>query len=339
MPALAYESFNPGNQILQGLILGTSPNKRGFLARQALKAITVPPDRLTGKIWVAGVDMGHEGESLKRAPGARHQTVNTAAPTLTDYALTERGCKSQPVDRKLVEGTQFPDRVDRMVGGSLGAALAVDQDKDVRGLMFGTSTGWGTTSSVAALPGGTGISWAPGTPDTDPLYDLDVLRELHIEQSDMEPEDLVLTPSIAKALRQDPKIRKLAGARRFSDALAETRANDTLLCQILSDELEIPKVIVARSRKRTSRVGQSVTSGYVFADNSVWMGILNGAGEAVSEGGVMVQPTAMAIFQSEATRLDNEYNMDQGSYYFYADVNDQVAVLDTRLGCLLHTAL
>jgi len=336
MAPLTYSQFNPNNPILRNVVFGTVPNKKGLLVKKIIKVIQVDATAKNGEFFIAGVNNGASAETLKRAPTAEMQHVPIAPPTTNTYQVTNRSCQHGPVARKFVNNSQYPERVDRYVGGGLGTAITLDQEAEVQKKLYGTGTGWGITTSLALLPDGHGIAW--GNPDCKVMYDLRALKEQFIDNSDMDPEDLVIPAGVANLMAQDSQIQKIAGAARYGDAVAGSMANDGLLARILSDELEIPRVTINRVRKRNTRAGQTYGSGYVASDDSVWMGILNGQGAQTGPEAVMLaEPTALAIFQADALTLESEYRPSRTSWWFFIDTEDAVQVIDPRLGALLHT--
>lgn len=336
MPPLTRAQLNPTSPLIKGLILGIAANKRGTIARTMLKAIPVTAEAAEGKFWIAGTNNGVADKSLKRSPGAKMENIQVDGPSTGSYVTETVSAEAGPIAREIMDGAEYPEKVDRLFAGAIGQAFAIDEDKDVNVAMFSSASGWDTTTTIAALPGGAGVKW--NAAGADILNDFGVMVDLFRDQADTEPLDCVIPYQVAKVMRRDTEIRKMASAMKTGDAMAGMRFNNTQLEKVLAEEFDLARVRVAGTRARTSNSGQTYASGEVF-DDAIWMGILDGTGEQLGSQGLVVQESALTLIQVEDVEIETEYFKNRRSWFVYGNMRRKVQIMDSRLGLLAYDIL
>lgn len=238
------------NEEVHGLLQGMDE----FIASTVGTVIDVDPRDRDGKLWLRNtrMGMGQASVSLRLAPHADYPSINSGDPSTVDYECVQYGGKDE-VSFELYERAQYPGDLIDEAAENVARALLVELETTMSTLLF-TSGNWGSTSTLAALAGGSGVQIG-GLGATE-IADLRIARKLCRDSANgVAPNALIIGYEAFDKLAVATDFRAYYGDSANRTALNE---GDTLAA--LSRALDIPVANISVGRARYETANPSATS-------------------------------------------------------------------------------
>jgi len=336
MSLITRESLRPADPVLAGLVLGNLPNAAGLVSSQ-IPQINVDGTGAKGTIFAmpsaAFLGAGDQN-GLERRPGGEMQPVTVEGPSTVSYEVRSLSCEVGPIPIETVEENLSPIQLDQYFAGVAANALRLAEEKKVADLLFGSTTGWTSTSTIAALSGGAGVQWN-NPAGSSPTNDIEAMIDLYRTNTNGgEPLDVVVGYSLAQSARKHEEFRKLASGLTLSDSGGPLAMTWDMLKRVFQTQWGL-NLIIGKSRRRTNNPGQTTASEDIFGD-AIWIGTLRGQATAWGGMNVGITQAAMAIIRRSDVSLETEWLPRRRSWMIYADMRSIEKVLDVTQGVLAY---
>ena len=332
--ASSYSNLHPVDQILSSLVVEAVPSDSQLIADKLFESIKVPERSGTLLIEQTRNFMGAgAGLDLERAPGADRASIGGFDRSSTTFKALIYSAKDSIAMEDIID-SQYPGSEEQRIAKKVARVMKLAKEKRAADLLFGTSN-FNNSSSTASFGGKFNASGA------EPLSYLHQLKDtVFANAHGINPDTLVMGRDLFRALARNPEVRGYVGTSSAGIASGNLILSDAAVKQVLADVLGIPNIHVGEARVDSAVPGASSSEGYIWTNDSLFMGILKGSDAIVQKGGsVKGMPVAALNFEFGGMVAGQYDDLGKIRRYVYAEECHLFKAIDSNLGYILTDCL
>ena len=332
--ASSYSNLHPVDQILSSLVVEAVPSDSQLIADKLFESIKIPERSGTLLIEQTRNFMGAgAGLDLERAPGADRASIGGFDRSSTTFKALIYSAKDSIAMEDIID-SQYPGSEEQRIAKKVARVMKLAKEKRAADLLFGTSN-FNNSSSTASFGGKFNASGA------EPLSYLHQLKDtVFANAHGINPDTIVMGRDLFRALARNPEVRGYVGTSSAGIASGNLILSDAAVKQVLADVLGIPNIHVGEARVDSAVPGASSSEGYIWTNDSLFMGILHGSDAIVQKGGnVKGMPVAALNFEFGGMVAGQYDDLGKIRRYVYAEECHLFKGIDSTLGYILTDCL
>lgn len=307
---------------LSGFLAAAVQPDSVFKARDAVKGISVDPQRFKGILWsddprqYSGVAELVTGDGMKRAPSATSSKSGDFDPLQANYECIERAHKkflSEADENRSL----FPMREEQRRMSMMGRLFQLELEYECfSGQIFNTSN-W-SNAAVGALVGGKQVAWNAAT--SSPTQDGLAMRQIIRNTRGVYPNVGVITQDVLETLRTHPETLGVYGtvAQGLVNAPSSLPSDDQVI-EKWRQIWRLERLIAVEAMYNTNGTGE-VLSLSDIESGQVWFGCDQGMANASEVvGGVSIEggPVSLLRIDEIQPSADEERVKDPRGKWMY----------------------
>jgi len=333
--ASSYRNIHPVDEILTNLVAEAVPSDSQLIADRVLENIKVPQRSGTLLLETSRNFMGAgSGLDLQRAPGASRARIGGFDRTSTTYKCEIYSSEDSIAMEDIID-SQYPGSEEARIVKKVARVMKLAREKRAADVLF-DGANFNTATSTAQFGGKFDAAGA------EPLSYLHELKDTVFENAhSINPDSLIMGRTLFRALARSPELRGYfqAGTTPNGVASGNLILSDEAVISTLRDILGISNILVGAARQDTAVPGASSSEGYIWTNDSLFMGILHGSDAVQSKSGVRMMPVAAANMVFEDMKAGQYDALDLTRRNVWADESNLIKVIDGNLGFVLTDCL
>jgi hypothetical protein len=328
--ASSYINMHPVDEILSSILVEAVPSDDQLIADKIFETIKVPERSGTLLLETSRNFMGAgAGLDLRTAPGSSRPLIGGFDRSSQTFMIDKYSAEDF-IAMEDIADSQYPGSEEARAAKKVARVMKLNKEKRAADLLFGTAN-FGNDTAANEFGGEFDDA------NAEPLSDLYDLKNTIFEGAHgINPDTLILGHKVFLTLAKNPEVRGFAGTSSAGFASGSRILSNEAVMQVLRDVLGIPNIYVGSARQDTSVPGATSSEGFIWTQDSLFMGILKGSDAIVQKSGTVKGMPVAALNLVYQDMLAAQYDTpDRLRRHVYGEEFNKFHAVDSNLGRII----